>query len=596
MTTRKLSRRDFLRITGLAGGAAALAACAPKLTETPIPTEAATEAAVGATEAPVLPKNAEKLLKAAGVPLPGSPDNAKGWKTSLPDVPGQYPLAKPITITTARPTDSEVVFPEGDDLDNNVWTRSMAALFGVNFVNKITWSESDEQLQKYNLAMASNDLPDIIQGPPLDTFVQMVEADMLLELGPIWDQYASPKWKAIVEAAGPHAWRNCTVNGKRYAIPAATGVGHDDVVLWVRKDWLDKLGLKAPETWQDIHDVAVAFAEAKLGGPDTYGLLANRDFHYSWYGSLDSLWGSHGIATNYGQFGWSKSEDGSLLYGGVHPDAKEVLALLSQWYKDGVFRKDFYAVQAGDLAPDLASGRCGLQFNGTWGANRDSVTNTGAEWIFLDIPAGPKGRHKFTVDPWAGGAIFCCPKNFQYVREWIELTNWRFEMEETVGNRMHGWEGMNYAITDGVLELLDADWINWTAGPIGTRWGVVIDPQYDSQQMKYMLEWEKIPEEQRDAYQASQFANAVTVLRNKAYVFIGEKNAEQGLFDEFSVLPTPTMQEKWTELVDMENETFLSIITGEKPLEAYDEFAANWKSNGGEQITAEVNEWWKSVQ
>ncbi len=102
MSTRKMSRRDFLRLAGLVGGGAALAACAPKLTETAVP---ATEAAA-TTEAPALPKKAADLLKAAGVPLPGSPDNPKGWKTDMPDVPAGYPLAQPITITTARPTSS----------------------------------------------------------------------------------------------------------------------------------------------------------------------------------------------------------------------------------------------------------------------------------------------------------------------------------------------------------------------------------------------------------------------------------------------------------------------------------------------------------
>jgi len=597
MTTKKMSRRDFLRLAGLTGGAAALAACAPKITETAVP---ATEAATGAaTEAPVVlaPKKAADLLNAAGVQLPGSPDNPKGWKTDMPDVPAGYPLAEPITITTARPTDSEVIFPDGDDLDNNVWTRSMAALFGVNFVNKLTWVESDEQMQKYNLAMAANDLPDIIQGPQPETFLQMVEADMLLELGPIWDQYASPKWKAIVAEAGDLAWRHSTVNGKRYAIPGAFAAAEENVVLWVRKDWLDKLGLKAPETMQDIHDVAVAFAEAKLGGPDTYGLLANNDFHYSWYGSLDPIWGGYGIATNYGQFGWSKAADGSLEYGGVKPEAKEVLTLLSQWYKDGVFRKDFYAIGADELAPDLASGRCGLQFNPIWGANRDSVKNTGADWIFLNIPAGPKGRYQFSSDPWLGAAIFCCSKNFQHAKEWIELTNWRIEFEETVGNRMHGWDGINYNIIDGVYEPTDSDWAFWTVGPLGTRWGTVIDPLYfDKQNNFYQTEWEKIPEDQRDAFQAAQFADPVTVLRVKAKIFASQNHATQALFDLFSGNPTPTMEEVFSDLVDMENETFLSIIIGEKPIEAFDEFVANWKSGGGDQITAEVNEWWKSIQ
>lgn len=598
MSTKKISRRDFLRLAGLTGGAAALAACAPKMMETAVPaTEAATEAAV-ATEAPALPKKAADLLKAAGVPLPGSPEAFKGWETPLPDVPAGYPLAEPITITTARPTDSEVVFlPKGDDLDNNVWTRSMAALFGVNFVNKLTWVESDEQAQKYNLAMAANDLPDILQDVPDDIFVQMVEADMLLELGPIWDQYASPKWKAAVEAAGAEAWRYTTVNGKRYGLPHVHDAGHDDAVLWVRKDWLDKLGLKAPETWQDVHDVALAFAEAKLGGPDTYGMLACNEFRKTWFGTLDPLWCSYGISVGWGSFGWSKAADGSLEYDGIKPAVKDVLAILQQWYADGVFRKDFYAIGPDQLTPDLSSGRVGLQFNPVWGANRASVSNTGADWLFLDIPiGGPAGRRKQTQSPWNNGR-FCCPKTFEHAKEWIELTNWRIELEETAGTRMHGWEGINYNLKDGVYESTDADWAFWTVGPLGTRTGGNHNSTILGEMINHNItEWEKIPADQRDAFQAAQFADPVSVLRAKATAYIISMSQKEGLVDEFTGQPTPTMQEIWSDLVDQETEVCLSIIIGQKPLEAFDEYVANWKAAGGEQVVAEVNEWWKSIQ
>lgn len=594
MSTKGLSRRDFLRLAGLTGGAMALAACAPKLTPTPAPpTEGATQASPAA---PVVKKTPEELLQAAGEPLPGSPNHPKGWKTTFPKLPNGYPLAQPITITTARPTDSEVAFlPEGDNIDNNLWTRMVKALFGITFINKLTWVEADEQAQKLNLAMAANDLPDIMQDVPDDIFLQMIEADMLLDIGPIWDQYASPKWKAAVAKGGSEAWRRVLVNGKRYGLPHVQDAGHDDCTLWVRKDWLDKLGLKVPETWQDVHDVAIAFAQAKLGGPDTYGLLANKEFRKSWYGSLDPLWCGYGISVNWESFGWSKADDGSLQYDGVKPEVKEVLAILRQWYADGVFRKDFYAIGPDELTPDLASGRCGLQFNPVWGANRASVKDTGADWLFLDIPAGPKGRRKHTESPWV--ARFCCPKNFKYAKEWIELTNWRIEFEEDVANRMHGWEGFTYNIVDGLYEPTDAEWSFWTVGPLGTRTGGYSAPDVLATQIQEgLLAWEKIPPEQRDAFQAAQFLDPVDVLRNKARAFLIQKNAEEGMMDLFVGQATPTMQEVWAELVDQETETCLSIIIGQKPLEAYDEYIANWKASGGEQITAEVNEWWKSVQ
>ena len=36
----------------------------------------------------------------------------------------------------------------------------------------------------------------------------------------------------------------------------------------------------------------------------------------------------------------------------------------------------------------------------------------------------------------------------------------------------------------------------------------------------------------------------------------------------------------------------LGIMIGEKPLSAFDEFVDQWKSQGGDQMTQEVNEWW----
>jgi len=44
----------------------------------------------------------------------------------------------------------------------------------------------------------------------------------------------------------------------------------------------------------------------------------------------------------------------------------------------------------------------------------------------------------------------------------------------------------------------------------------------------------------------------------------------------------------------MATEVFTGIITGQKPLEAFDEFVSSWKAMGGDQITAEVNDWYAS--
>jgi hypothetical protein len=38
----------------------------------------------------------------------------------------------------------------------------------------------------------------------------------------------------------------------------------------------------------------------------------------------------------------------------------------------------------------------------------------------------------------------------------------------------------------------------------------------------------------------------------------------------------------------MEDETFLKIILGTAPIDDFDKFVADWKAQGGDEITAEV--------
>ncbi len=51
---------------------------------------------------------------------------------------------------------------------------------------------------------------------------------------------------------------------------------------------------------------------------------------------------------------------------------------------------------------------------------------------------------------------------------------------------------------------------------------------------------------------------------------------------------TPTMDMKWYALQKLENDTYLQIIVGDKPVDAFDDFLLKWKELGGDSITEEV--------
>ena len=46
----------------------------------------------------------------------------------------------------------------------------------------------------------------------------------------------------------------------------------------------------------------------------------------------------------------------------------------------------------------------------------------------------------------------------------------------------------------------------------------------------------------------------------------------------------------------MEKQVYTNIIYGKESPDAFDQFVSDWKAQGGDQITEEVNEWYQSVK
>ena len=67
------------------------------------------------------------------------------------------------------------------------------------------------------------------------------------------------------------------------------------------------------------------------------------------------------------------------------------------------------------------------------------------------------------------------------------------------------------------------------------------------------------------------------------------------VYDCLGANVTETMEEVWASLQDKEMQVFTGIITGDLELSAFDDFVNEWKANGGDIITEEVNAWYNEV-
>ena len=579
-----LSRRHFLKLSGTVGTTALLAACAP---------EAAPSA--GGESADMPQTATQSIPELLGADMPGSPDHPNGWTTVLPDLPEGLPPEpgrEPIEISTTRRVDSQTAFGEGDSLDNNPWSRMIEKLFGVKLTLAWSWSAGDEATTKYNLAMASGDMPDYLETVPSSIFLKMIDANLLEDITDAFTMYASQSWQDIWAQHGDLPWIYSTVNGRKYGLPFVAQQAQNDHILWYRKDWFDKLGLSVPTTLDELRDTALAVVEADIGkgAPGTtIGLLANRAYGANWFGSVDPIFGPYGVIPHQ----WS-DVGGELVFDSIREEMKEPLELLSQWYKDGVFRKDFFTFSTSDSIQDVASSQCGIHYTPSWGAWLDTVRNDPETvWAFADNPAGPNGVRARSTASSFYPSPFCFRKGMEHVEEIFEITNFMRELSEEHDRRFHGWEGHDYEFQeDGSVATTNIYWKFSAIGPIGTRGSGNIDPKNRANEIRYQLEWADIPVEERDAYQtlALEDPTGVSITSKEALLFILD-TAEQGKLTEFQSLPTPTMLERGADLGKLQDETVLGIIIGDKPLSAFDEFVDQWKSQGGDQITQEVNEW-----
>ena len=205
------------------------------------------------------------------------------------------PYDEPIDIDVGMGINLSLNFPEGDSYENNVWSRAYAEELGINLHLAFTTSDSAD---KVNTMIASGDIPDMLR---VDESQFKLLADSGLIRGglyEVYDQYAGAGMREIIEGVGgTAAIEKVTYEGDMLAIPILnTSRGETVPVLWLRTDWLNKLGLEKPQNWDDLLAILTAFTTQDPDGNgenDTMGLTFTKDLWSSVY-QMDGLFNIFG--------------------------------------------------------------------------------------------------------------------------------------------------------------------------------------------------------------------------------------------------------------------------------------------------------------
>lgn len=506
---------------------------------------------------------------------------------------GKYP--ETITITAVKNLGAgNLDFPEGDSIDNNIWTRKF--LEDLNIQVKFLWTTNEQQYaQKVNVAIASNDLPDLMMVNSAQLQL-MHENGQLMDITQVVEDNIAPYTREILYADGGLAINSATFGGKLFAIPNVYPGLLSAPVLWVRTDWLKNVGMEIPKTMDEMRSVAEAFTNQDPdndGAKDTFGLTLYKDLFDGGFGNIEGLFNGFGAYPNI----WIEKDD-SLVYGSVQPEVKLALEFIQGMYKDGLIDPEFGVKDANKVAEDVSAGKLGMFYGSFWNAawiNDAKVANPDMEWVPVAVPTA--GSEPATAQiPFGTTGYYVINPNCKNPEAIVRMMNLQLEKiyGETAEPTVYGMTPDGYGPYMYSPIAIEPPMKNFIAAEKVTAALATGDTSALNDEEKNYYDMSKLSLEgdhkNNNWHQLKMFGPEGSLSVIDKYFKDGHIKV-----DAFYGPATETMTQRMSTLRKQQVTDFTAIILGADVSE-FDKFVENWNKLGGEDIVNEVNDWMTSVQ
>lgn len=519
---------------------------------------------------------------------PETPDGAKqGSQASAKDPFGKY--KSPVTLNIGYSIPDGIKWPEGELVDNE-YTKLYEEKFNIKFKHAFEVPSAGYE-QKVNLLISSNDIPDVLLVNEAQ-YKLLAESDMLEDLTKVYEDYASPTLKKLYGDFGPEFMRKVTYNNKLLALPSTVPARDNDSVVWIRRDWLKNVNMELPDviTMADLEKAAKAFIENdpdQNGKKDTYGIQSTSNFvtNSMAYNSLDLLFAANQSFPKI----WRKDASGNIVYGSLQPETKQALANIRDLYAKGLIDKEFGTIKPEQFTKDIYAGKAGIVFGQSYApiAFPDSVKNDPKTDWNAHILVASDGKY-YSRQPNPLGKVIAIKKGVKNPEAVVKVVNLMAEMD----NRKQGAPAV-YTNKTG---------FTWTVRPIQVQ---IRERSTFSDRIKNLqataagtYKREDLPPNDIDIFDNYKKGYEALKAQPSAWAFViymfnGGKVVLSPLtmevYNEYYGI-TKGMETKWANLTKLENEAFMRIIIGDKPLDYFETFVDEWKKQGGDQITKEVAE------
>lgn len=542
---------------------------------------------------------------AADPEAPASPNSSSGSPASSQvEIDPEAKYDEPVTVNIAYATNAASTEADwdGNTSSDNPWTRYLLDHYNIKI--NILWEAVDANGQyqtKLDLAIATNDLPDIIRTKNYSQFLKLNQGGRIADLTDYYASCMSDLSMQYATADGGQTQSYGVVDDRRMGITASDIKYINARLVFIREDWFNELGCEEPKTMEDIINISKQFVDS-----------GKAQFALPLFKSLcsDNMCDIVGMANAYGAFPriWVDDGTGKAVYGSVQPEMKAVLQSYADLYKGGYIDPAFASLDGTKVAEQLTSDKIGVILGAcwlpTWPLNSNFELN-GTNWkCYPILPSSTlDGALKVQADA-PTGSMLCVRKDFEHPEALFKILN---TVTEKLADPDTQSEFHSYVAGDKTIQVFGMNPLGFYFEDPMTNFNtykVCNEVLQGGDESKLITAGQKIQYPKLKAYQDALSAGNKPEVPDWviAQLFYGPTCAYANLNSYFEngnyivdLLPgyqTDEMARQWGNLMMLEDQYFTEIISGSKTVDAgFQEFVDAWSSMSGEKITQEVNDW-----
>ena len=248
---------------------------------------------------------------------------------------------------------------------------------------------------------------------------------------------------------------------------------------FIRKDWLDKLGLPLPKTTEEYYNALKAFKEQDPGG-----VGANSVIPFTM--TTDVRWRAAPLLESFVDVNFTEKDRWINTAGGVgylFPGYKEGVRFLNKMYNEGLIDPEF-PLYNDDVASNnlIKSGVVGSLIH-SW----DEVYRSGSPDILKDLRANVPDAEFITIDPFVNGAgvtrksiydaaglHIIIPASSKNPEGALRYINWIAKFENRYFLQI-GEEGVTHSMVNGIPVVKAAEGAKIMNSPLNLDYTIVVN-------------------------------------------------------------------------------------------------------------------------